>query len=499
MHSSLTRRYFNKLIGGGLASTAAGAATWPAWAADAVDVPWTSDNPHLSGNFLPVQRETVAEDLRVISGRIPPELRGVYMRNGPNPLFKPIAFAYPMDGDGMIHAVHLDAGRARYRNRFVRTKDLAVEQRAGHAVYGSFTRPAPIDPTLLRPGDNPGPFKNGAFINIIRHGDRLIALNEATTSYEMSPELETLGPWTAGTAQPLRLGAHNRHHPRTGDLYALEYTWREPLVRFHQIDKAGKLVRTLPIPMAMPTMVHDFVLTERYIVLIAGPAVFDLEAARAGQSMLQWRPSLGMRVAVIPLDGGAVRWIEGDPFFVFHFANGFERGNRIIVDYAHHEAFSLGPAAGKPPSFRRMTIDPVRGSFSVTAFADIMVEFPRVNDRLEALPTRYAYMPTLSDTLKLPNPPSAVFNTMLKFDTESGKLTRHDFGNQIVGEGVFVARPGATREDDGYVAAFVYDPQRQSSNFVLLDARQLDAPPVAVIQMPQRVPQGLHGNWMALG
>ena len=28
-------------------------------------------------------------------------------------------------------------------------------------------------------------------------------------------------------------------------------------------------------------MIHDFVLTERHIVLLAGPAVFDLEAAQA--------------------------------------------------------------------------------------------------------------------------------------------------------------------------------------------------------------------------
>lgn len=172
MDSSLTRRDFNKLLGGGLVSTAMGAATWPAWAGEAVDVPWRLDNPHLSGNFLPVQRETVAEDLPVVSGRIPPELRGVYMRNGPNPLFKPIAFAYPMDGDGMIHAVYLDAGRARYRNRFVRTNDLLVEQRAGHAVYGSFTHPAAIDPSLLRPGDNPGPFIRQGGAPRLRQPDR---------------------------------------------------------------------------------------------------------------------------------------------------------------------------------------------------------------------------------------------------------------------------------------------------------------------------------------
>lgn len=395
----------------------------------------------------------------------------------------------------MIHAVHLDGGRARYRNRFVRTEGLTIERRVGHAVYGSFTRPVPVDPAILLPGESRAPIKNGAFINIIRHGGRLVALNEASTCYELSDDLDTIGPWKAGSAQPIRMGAHNRIHPRTGDLYALEYTWREPVVRFHRIDPAGVLASTVSLDLPMPTMIHDFILTERAIVLIAGPAVFDLKAAQAGQSMLQWRPDLGMRIAVLPLDGGAPTWIEGDPFFVYHFANGFDRGQEIVVDYVHHEKFSF--VGGAAPTFRRMTIDPARRTFRTEQFADIATEFPRVNHLREALPTRYAYMPTRTDTLTDPNPPSAAFNAMVKFDTETGKFTTHDFGNRIAGEGAFVPRPGAEREDGGYIATFLYDPADRGSSFALLDASRIEADPVAVIALPQRVPQGLHGNWIA--
>ncbi|MCW5624619.1 MAG: carotenoid oxygenase family protein [Burkholderiales bacterium] len=460
------------------------------------DVPWRSDDPHLSGNFLPVLRETTAEDLPVVSGRIPADLRGAYLRNGPNPMFKPIGFTYPLDGDGMIHAVHLDGGRARYRNRFVRTKGLAVEQRVGHAVYGGFAHPVPPDPKDLQAGDSHVPFKNGAFVNVISHGGRLIALNEATSGYEMNPALETLGEWTAGTDQPIRLGAHNRRHPRTGDLFALEYSWREPVLRVHRIDASGTLVQSIPVATAMPTMIHDFVLTERYIVLVVGPAVFDRAAAKAGQSMLQWRPDLGMRIALIPLDGSAVRWIEGDAFFAYHFANAFDRGNQVIVDYVHHGAFGLGSDADTSSTFHRMTIDLTRGSFVTAPLADMTVEFPRVNHRFEALPTRYAYMPTRSSTLTLPDPPAATFNTLVRFDTATGTDARHDFGNRIIGEGAFVPRPGADGEDDGYIALFVYDPARNGSTFELLNARDVAAEPVVVLQLPQRVPQGLHGNWI---
>ncbi|WP_181832922.1 carotenoid oxygenase family protein [Bosea caraganae] len=456
------------------------------------DITWTSDDPHLSGNFASIGPEIEARDLPVIFGRIPPELSGAYMRNGPNPLFKPLSYFYPMDGDGMIHAVYLDNGKARYRNRFVATASLAVEKRANQAVYGSFAHPVPVDPTLLRPGDNPGPFKNGAFINILQHGGHLLALNEATTCYEMTMELDTIGEWTAGTGAPISLGAHNRKHPRTGSLFALAYTWRNPVVQFHEIDASAKLVRSFSLTMSEPTMIHDFILTERYIVLVAGPVVFDVQAAQSGQSMLQWRPSMGTRIAVVPLDGGDPVWLQADPFFVFHFANGFERGGDIVIDYVRHHDFG-GPAGTTP--LHRLEIDLASRRIRDTALAALTVEFPRINEAREALRSRYVYVPTLSDSLRIPSPPSATFNTLLKVDTETGESARHDFGNHIVGEAVFVPR-GGQGEDDGYLAIFSYDPVAQTSDFVLLDAARVDSEPVAVVRLPQRVPQGLHGNWI---
>ncbi len=494
----MTRRRFNALSGSVVAT--AGLGLSPSAGQSSADVPWISDDPHLSGNFLPVARETDAADLPVIAGRIPPELSGVYMRNGPNPLFRPISYTYPMDGDGMIHAVYLDNGRARYRNRFVKTRSLAVEQRAGRAVYGGLMRPTPVDPALVGADGYPGPIKNGAFISVLRHGEHLLALDEASRCYEMTMELDTIGEWKAGTDTPIELGAHNRRHPQTGALFALAYSVTRPEVRFHQIDASGTLVKTFPVTLAAPTMIHDFILTERHIVLLACPVVFDFGAARTGQPPLQWRPAMGTRIGIIALDGSQTTWLDAEPFFVFHFANGYERDGRIVLDYVQHESFRLGygPAPRRMPALHRMTIDLATRKVSDRAVSNLLVEFPRVNDRLEAQPTRFVYIPTLTDTLRIPNPPSATFNTMLKIDAETGNVTRHDFGNRIAGEAVFVPR-GRGREDDGYLAVFAFDPIAKTSDFVLLDAARIEAEPVAVVRLPQRVPQGLHGTWIPRG
>lgn len=489
---SLTRRQF------GLLSAASLSFMLPStgWAQGEADVAWTSENRFLSGNFLPVIRETEAHDLTVLAGKIPGDLNGVYMRNGPNPEFKPIHFTYPLDGDGMIHALQFEGGKASYRNRFVRTAGLELERRAGRAVYGSVVRPVPIDPSLLLPTDSRNPIKNGACINIMRHGGHVLALGEASTVYEMNEKLETLGVWKAGREQPISMGAHNRVHPRTGDLYALEYSIRAPEVKLHRINPSGLLMETRTVTMPASVMMHDFVLTERNIVLLAGPAVFDFAAAQqTGKPPLQWRPELGMRIAVIPLDGGPVSWIEGDPFFVYHFANGFERGGKIVIDYVHHDRFTLQDH--DRATFRRLTIDRSRARFTTEAVSEEQTEFPGINRMREALPTRYTYTPIRTASLQVPNVPGSGFNCLVKHDADTGRASRFDAGNQLLGEAVFIPRPGARGEDDGYLGTFVFDPVREASTFILLDARQVADGPVAVIQMPQRVPQGLHGNWMA--
>ncbi|MBV9050705.1 MAG: carotenoid oxygenase family protein, partial [Solirubrobacterales bacterium] len=106
-------------------------------------------DPFRHGNHAPVHAEIDVSRLEV-SGRLPDDLAGVYMRNGPNPKYEPHDYCYPFDGDGMVHAIYFQRGRARYRNRFVHTAGLAVEDRVGRAVYGSVANPRPVDPSLLR-------------------------------------------------------------------------------------------------------------------------------------------------------------------------------------------------------------------------------------------------------------------------------------------------------------------------------------------------------------
>ena len=92
-------------------------------------------NPYLAGLYEPVDEERVDEGLEVI-GEIPADLDGVYVRNGPNPRFAPPGRYHWFDGDGMVHALNLQGGKAHYRNRFVATDKKREEDAAGHRSSG---------------------------------------------------------------------------------------------------------------------------------------------------------------------------------------------------------------------------------------------------------------------------------------------------------------------------------------------------------------------------
>ena len=96
-------------------------------------------NPYLSGNFAPVASEDDF-DLEVV-GEIPAAISGAFYRNGPNPQFEPRGQYHWFIGDGMIHGFFVEDGKARYRNRYVRTPKWELEHAAGRALFSGFESP----------------------------------------------------------------------------------------------------------------------------------------------------------------------------------------------------------------------------------------------------------------------------------------------------------------------------------------------------------------------
>jgi carotenoid cleavage dioxygenase len=454
-------------------------------------------SPYLRGNYAPVHDELDVDDLP-ITGELPEALEGVYLRNGANPAFPPLGRYHLFDGDGMLHGVELHGGRAGYRNRYVESTGLTAERRAGRALFGGLSEYVVPDPELVA---EVGLFKNTANTNVIRHAGRYLALMEAAPPTEVTRELATVGEYDFDGALQGAMTAHPKWDPDTGELLFFGYGPVPPYLRYHVADASGRLVRSVEVDLPRSVMMHDFVVTRRWAVFFDLPAVFDLDTMLSGGPMISWRPEHPARIGLLDRSGeGPVTWFELDPFYVFHFLNGFDAPDgRVVVDGCR--APRLPTAFGDevlaepcPPSLHRWTIDPAAGTVTETQLDDRSGDFPRINDAMGGHPARYGYVAHApswgADTVQ--------FTGVVKIDLETGASEEHRYGeHREAGEPVFAPDPDGTAEDDGWLLDLVYDRVEGTSELVVVDARDMGGEPVARVHLPRRVPFGFHGNWMA--
>lgn len=428
----------------------------------------------LDGNFAPVTDEVEAFDLKV-EGALPPELTGVYMRIGPNPKDKRSAHWFM--GDGMLHGMRLEGGKAAwYRNRYVQTAKLA----------GASGAPGPMIDRKA----------SSANTNIVRHGGKFLALEEAHFPYEVTGDLATTGWTDFGGKLTGSFTAHPKICPITGEMLAFGYSFMPPFLTYHRLDREGRLVQSEDIPVRGPTMMHDFCATASSVIFMDLPIVFDLEIAMKGGMPYRWSDEYPARLGVMPRNGTAkdLKWYDVPACYVFHPMNAYDDGDRIVFDVAHYEKLWDTGFGDHAPYLVRWVIDTKTGRVSQTQMDDVSIEFPRVADARAGLKHRYGYAP-------LQNGPDAgasgASSVVAKFDLESGATTRWDFGaGRHCGEFVHAAASGGG-EDAGWLMGFVHDDATNATRFAVLDATNLAAGPVAQVTLPQRAPYGFHGNWFA--
>jgi carotenoid cleavage dioxygenase len=454
----------------------------------------------LSGNFAPVHEEVTADDLPII-GRIPPGLEGMFVRNGPNPQFTPKGNYHWFDGDGMLHGVRLQAGKASYRNRYVRTAGWEAERRAGKALYGGISDPP--DMTKVMAGDPP--FKNAANTALVWHDGRLLALWEAGPPHIIRvPSLETAGVHTYGGKLKHPFTAHPKVDPETGEMFLFGYQlMAKPYLQYSVVNAQGELVRTLAIDIPEPVMMHDFALSSRHVIFLDLPEVFDMKRALSGKHPLWFNRNRPARFGIMPRQGTAdqIRWFESPACFIFHVLNAYDEGEAVVLQACRMPEFPDIVEFGTshptdrdgnmpvPSVLYQWRFDLRTGKVSEGPLDDQPSEFPRVNELRLGRKTRFGYAGLAGTNVR--------FSGLLKFDLEKRRTEQHQHGpGRFGGEGVFVPKPEGTAEDAGWLLTYVHDEAQGKSELVIIDAEDFASPPVARVQLPQRVPYGFHGTWV---
>lgn len=425
----------------------------------------TLTNRYLKDNYGPVTEEVTAFDLPVI-GELPADLEGRYLRNGPNPPgdVDPSTHHWFM-GDGMVHGIRLLGGSAKwYRNRYVGTGG---------------------------PNTNVGGFA----------GTTWAMVEAGTCPVELTYDLDTVGPNDFYGTLPGAFTAHPKVDPDTGEMHAMVYSWAQWMdhIQYVVVGTDGRVRRTLDIPLPGMTMLHDMSLTQRYAVVYDQPCTVDFDLAFAGRFPFRWNADYGNRVGLLPREGEVadIVWVDVPVGYSFHPMNAYDAADgSVVIDLCVYDRMFdsdiLGPFGEGLARLERWTINPVARTCSTAVIDERPNEFPRHRGSLTAKPYRYGYcaVPNVDDA-------HAGWPT-LKHDLHTGDRQQFDHGpGRAAGEPVFVSRPDATAEDDGWLVTYVHDLAAESAEFVVLDAQDFGRGYVARVPLPQRVPFGFHGNWVS--
>ena len=474
-------------------------------------LPEHDPHPYRTGAWTPNTREVDAWDLDVISGEIPKDLTGVYLRNTENPLFDAITGRYhPFDGDGMLHAIRFEGGRASYRNRFVKTPGLLAELEAGEALWAGI-----LEAPALSKRDGWGArtrMKDASSTDVIVHaGLALTTFYQCGDGHLLDPlTLEPKGVAKLdhpSFARGATLSAHPKVDEATGELLFFNYSTEAPYCHVGIADAAGSLSRVMPVALPGPRLPHDMAFTPTFAIVNDFPLFWDPTRLAQGQYRPRYHPELGSRFGLVPRDGkGPVRWFSAAPTYVLHFSNAYEEGNEVVLEGYHQGAPMQERTADDTPismfmksldmhamktTRHRWRFDLITGETREEQLDDEVSEFPTIHNGYAGKKHRYVYA-------AVGEPGFFLFSGLCRTDVLTGSKSKYAFPKGVfASEAPFCPRDGATSEDDGYVVTFVTNLVDDTSECQIFDARALERGPIARVRLPMRISSGTHATWHA--
>lgn len=448
-----------------------------------------------------------------IEGEVPRELNGTLYRNGPSQRVLPKSgerSLHLFDGDALINAIRFDDGRAHHLGRYAQTESFLREQDEGVYCFDGLNVPSERRLEDI-------PFPNQPNTNVVPHSGRLFALVENAPPFELDPNtLDAKGPWRLdGKMLGMATTAHPKIDGKTGQMWIHGYQPIEPYVQLYCIEPDGSVSLAEAIDTPWAAMMHDFAITENYVIFPLGSLCFDIEAIGEGvrfSEFVKYDAEKNFRFGIRRREPGSeVRWFEtASTGFAFHSGNAYEEEGRIFMDACTYEdpqglmdsldvirSGRTTPGIIANPYLYEFDLE--AGTCKETKFSSASAEFPRIDDRLVGHRNRFGYAVT-AEEVSVCEGPEAVFRRLTKYDREGGaSVHRPQVEGQWTGEPVFVPRTPDAEEDDGFLLTPLFDAPSDRSAIDIIDARAIDSEPLARLWMRERMPLGFHGNWLGAG
>ncbi|MEY4762402.1 MAG: hypothetical protein RLZZ200_2258 [Pseudomonadota bacterium] len=463
-------------------------------------------NPAAPGRF-----EGHVPDLPV-EGEVPAQLSGAFFRIQPDPLFPRMTDEdVYFNGDGLLGRFDFKDGQVSFQQRYVETDKLKLEKAAGRALFGRYRNPLTDDPSVkgrIRGTGNTNPFV---------HGGRLYALKEDSPAIVMDPRsLDTAGYTDfAGRMKGQTFSAHPKVDPVTGNMVSFGYCSTGPLTTdctYMEVSPQGELVKEVGFKAPYYCMMHDFGVTQDYVVFPIAPMVSSWERLEANQPHFGFDKTLPVYLGVMSRkgDGSDLRWFKAPNQNACHVFNAWNEGTKIFFDIP----VSSGNGLHFFPDIDGSPFDPMGAlalptrwvvdmasktdAFeSATVWSKMGGEFPRIDDRVQTLKHRHAWWLVSDPTRPFTKECGPGFANIGYRDMETGKEQVWWAGAQYhLQEPCFVPRTKDAPEGDGYIIVLADNVVTNVTELVILEAQAVEMGPIARVKLPFRLRAGLHGNWV---
>ncbi len=443
-----------------------------------------------------------------IEGELPKSLQGTLFRNGPGLLdVNGDRYGHPFDGDGMICGITFVGGKAHFANSFVKTPEFLNEQQAGKILYRG------VFGTQKTGGFLQNIFnlklKNIANTNVVFHGQKLLALWEASRPYRLDPQtLETIGienfdgNLTAGEV----FTAHPKIDPKTGNMLAFGVdAGIKSTINLYKVDAQGVLTRTAKQKVDGFCFLHDFAITPKYAIFAQNPVQFNplpfVLGFKPAATCIDLQPNTPTKILLFAHDTGNLTILETDPCFIFHHANAYEQDGSVILDsicYPDYPKLETGVDYLNvdfdrviPGQFCRFEFNLASGEIKKSLLQARSCEFPVIHPDHVGQNYRYCYMAAIAN-----DSGNAPLQAIIKMDLHTKTQQVHSFAPRgFIGEPTFIPSPDGVAEDDGWLVVLVFDASHERTDVVVLDAANISNPPLATIHLQHHIPFGLHGNF----
>ncbi|AOT06406.1 carotenoid oxygenase family protein [Pseudoalteromonas luteoviolacea] len=437
-----------------------------------------------------------------IEGQLPKDLTGCFYRNGPARHQRAEQrYTHLFEGDGMIHQFQFAEGKVHHQGKFTQTSKFITEEKAGKFLFSGPDSKLPNSLAINNPDSI-----NTANTNVLPVNGELWALWEAGSATAIDGStLQTKGLINLGEGtqhQNSLKGLPFSAHPKVeadGTIWNFGYALSGHIV-LYQLNSQGKLENVGMVNSGFTGgMVHDFLITEKHILLLLPSLKRDRTIA--GQfSSIQFAPKQAMEVLLISKSTlKVVKQYSLDPGFVFHFGNAWEDSNgNISFDASlYPNGDVLNQMTSMMQGERNIPISPAKTvvfsllrNGKVSSYTiDGISEFPRIYNALTGKRNR--------DLFTLSSIESDVWSdSVRRINLDNDSLDIFTYGKDyLVEEHVLVNTKGNTKGDYLIGTALHIPTKRTCLN--IFNAQNLSAGPVCRAWLPYAIPLGFHGNFLA--